>query len=96
MNLNTYINSLFPHQVIEVCRKVDAKLIQISTDCVFYGDKGEYSELDTPDAKDLYGRSKALGEIDNLHDITIRTSKIFFEKKIPLASPNHNFFNIWY
>lgn len=74
------INSLFPHQVIEVCRKVDAKLIQISTDCVFYGDKGEYSELDTPDAKDLYGRSKALGEIDNLHDITIRTSTIGHEE----------------
>lgn len=70
------INSLFPHLVAEKCAKVNARLIHISTDCVFSGQDGNYQETDTADASDLYGRSKLLGETHDAHTITIRTSII--------------------
>jgi dTDP-4-dehydrorhamnose reductase len=54
-------------------------LIHISTDCVFSGNKGNYSETDNPDAEDVYGRSKLLGEVDYPHAITLRTSIIGHE-----------------
>lgn len=73
------INSLLPHQLAALCQKAGARLIHISTDCVFSGSKGNYLESDFPDADDLYGRSKLLGEVDYPHAITLRTSIIGHE-----------------
>lgn len=71
------LNSLFPHQLTEICRRHGSRLLQMSTDCVFSGEKGYYSEKDVPDAVDLYGRTKILGEVDSQeHVITLRTSSI--------------------
>jgi dTDP-4-dehydrorhamnose reductase len=70
------INALLPHRLAQLCRTVDARLIHISTDCVFSGSKGHYVETDVPDAIDLYGRSKLLGEVDYPHAVTLRTSII--------------------
>ena len=79
-SLNPYnsisINSLFPHYLNDLCKEINAKLIHISTDCVFSGSKGNYLESDLPDAKDLYGRSKLLGEVDDNESITLRGSYI--------------------
>lgn len=71
------INSLFPHQLASIAQ--GAKVIQISTDCVFSGKKGNYSEEDFADANDLYGRSKFLGEISYGHHLTLRTSIVGHE-----------------
>lgn len=71
-----YLNSYFPHQLSKLLQETGGKLIHISTDCVFSGKKGEYSESDFRDADDTYGRSKALGEVINDHDLTLRTSII--------------------
>jgi dTDP-4-dehydrorhamnose reductase len=73
------INSLFPHRLAQICALANARLIQISTDCVFSGASGGYRESDLPDAQDLYGRSKLLGEVDYPHAITLRTSIIGHE-----------------
>ena len=73
------INSLFPHQVAQACGEIGARLIHLGTDCVFSGAKGNYSESDSSDARDLYGRTKALGEVDeaDYEDcLTLRTSMI--------------------
>lgn len=75
------INAYFPHLLKRLSDEVGAKLIHISTDCVFSGRKGNYSETDFKDADDVYGRSKALGEIINDKDLTIRTSIIGPELK---------------
>lgn len=75
------INAYFPHLLKRLSDKVGAKLIHISTDCVFSGKKGDYTENDFRDADDVYGRSKALGEIINNKDLTIRTSIIGPELK---------------
>jgi len=69
------INSLFPHRLARLCGP-NAWLIHISTDCVFAGTKGCYSEADIPDATDLYGRTKLLGEVTEGSALTIRTSII--------------------
>ena len=69
-------NSLFPHQLAAACRERGVRLIQVSTDCVFSGRRGAYSEEDIPDPIDLYGRSKLLGELDGGATLTIRTSMI--------------------
>lgn len=74
-----FINSLLPHRLESMCGLVNARLIQISTDCVFSGARGMYSELDTPDAIDIYGLSKLLGEVVNSDALTIRTSIIGHE-----------------
>lgn len=73
------LNSLLPHRLASLCLASGARLIHISTDCVFSGSKGNYLESDFPDAKDLYGRSKLLGEVDYTHTITLRTSIIGHE-----------------
>jgi len=73
------LNSLFPHKIAEICIKLGIKLIHFSTDCVFSGDKGNYSEENNPDANDLYGKSKLLGEIDYGNCLTLRTSIIGHE-----------------
>lgn len=73
------INSLLPHKLAALCKLTRSRLIHISTDCVFSGTKGDYLETDFPDANDLYGRSKLLGEVDYPHAITLRTSIIGHE-----------------
>lgn len=70
------INSLLPHRLAALCALAGARLIHVSTDCVFSGAKGRYLESDPSDAKDLYGRSKFLGETKDSHTITLRTSII--------------------
>lgn len=74
------INSLFPHKLAKLCALMGARVIHISTDCVFSGHKGFYSEEDHPDALELYGISKAIGEVDYPNALTIRTSTIGHEK----------------
>ncbi len=74
------INSIFPHQLSNLCNSMNIRLIHISSDCVFSGSNGPYSEESVTDALDLYGRSKALGEvIDQNNCITLRTSTIGHE-----------------
>lgn len=73
------INTLLPHRLAALCQATGARLVHISTDCVFAGTKGNYLESDFPDAHDLYGRSKLLGEVDYPHAITLRTSIIGHE-----------------
>ena len=73
------INALLPHRLAALCQAIGARLVHISTDCVFSGTKGNYLESDFPDAYDLYGRSKLLGEVDYPHAITLRTSIIGHE-----------------
>jgi dTDP-4-dehydrorhamnose reductase len=73
------INSMLPHRLATLCRLGGARLVHISTDCVFSGSKGLYKESDFPDAYDLYGRSKLLGEVDYPYAITLRTSIIGHE-----------------
>jgi dTDP-4-dehydrorhamnose reductase len=70
------VNSLFPHRLSEICHASGAKMIQISTDCVYSGNKGGYLESDVADPVDLYGRTKLLGEIAERGHLTIRTSMI--------------------
>lgn len=73
------INSLLPHRLSGLCQLAGARLVHISTDCVFSGATGGYRESDVPDAQDLYGRSKLLGEVSVPHAITLRTSIIGHE-----------------
>jgi dTDP-4-dehydrorhamnose reductase len=70
------INSLLPHRLSELTAAVGARLVHVSTDCVFSGRKGNYTEADVSDAEDLYGRSKFLGEVHDSHCVTLRTSII--------------------
>ena len=70
------INSLFPHRLRALCHAAGARLIHVSTDCVFSGRKGMYAEADPSDAEDLYGRSKFLGEVGGEGAVTLRTSII--------------------
>lgn len=70
------INSLLPHRLARLADAVGARVIHISTDCVFTGRRGNYSEEAAPDAEDLYGRSKLLGEIGTAPHLTLRTSII--------------------
>lgn len=71
------LNALLPHRISLICRTAKIRLIHISTDCVFSGKKGNYTETDQSDAEDLYGRTKFLGEVSYTpHTITLRTSII--------------------
>lgn len=70
------INALFPHRLARLCQGKGIRLVHISTDCVFSGHKGDYREDDLSDAEDLYGRTKALGEVSYEGCLTIRTSMI--------------------
>jgi dTDP-4-dehydrorhamnose reductase len=74
--LSLSINSLLPHRLANLCRAGGCRLIHMSTDCVFSGRKGYYSEQDVSDAEDLYGRTKFLGEVDAPGCLTLRTSII--------------------
>jgi len=73
------LNSLLPHRLAHLCAETVCRLIHFSTDCVFSGKKGSYFDSDIPDATDLYGRSKLLGEVDYPNAITLRTSLIGHE-----------------
>jgi len=70
------INSLLPHRLAVMCRAAGARLVHVSTDCVFSGRKGGYTEDDPSDAEDLYGKSKYLGEVGDAGCVTLRTSII--------------------
>ncbi|KGP75881.1 dTDP-4-dehydrorhamnose reductase [Desulfosporosinus sp. Tol-M] len=74
-------NALLPHRIALLCGAVGARMIHISTDCVFDGEKGSYAESDLSNATDLYGRTKLLGEVDYPHCVTLRTSIIGHELK---------------
>ena len=76
-----FINSYLPHKLRDIAVKINARVIQISTDCVFNGNRGHNSENTLPNASDIYGRSKSLGELNNSFDLTIRTSIIGPELK---------------
>lgn len=73
------INALLPHELANICDQFNAKLIHFSTDCVFTGDVGVYNESSLPDACDLYGKSKCLGEVSYGKHLTLRTSIIGHE-----------------
>ncbi|MBF0192059.1 MAG: SDR family oxidoreductase [Magnetococcales bacterium] len=73
------INALMPHRLARVCKLAGARLIHVSTDCVFSGEKGGYVESDFADARDVYGKSKALGELHQPGAVTLRTSTIGHE-----------------
>lgn len=74
------INAMLPHRLAKLCALTKARLIHISTDCIFSGRKGLYTEADISDAEDLYGKSKFIGELHDLpHAITLRTSIIGHE-----------------
>tara|TARA_Y100000766_G_scaffold110909_1_gene94924 strand:+ start:130 stop:1002 length:873 start_codon:yes stop_codon:yes gene_type:complete len=73
------INSLFPHKLYQLCMQLNIRLIHFSSDCIFSGKKGAYSETDIPDPIDIYGKSKLLGELDYENCITIRKSVIGHE-----------------
>ena len=77
-----YINAYMPHMLMKLSDKISCKLIHISTDCVFSGDKkSSYHELDYKDGKDIYAKTKGLGEIINKNHLTLRTSVIGPELK---------------
>lgn len=72
--LATFLNSFFPHFLADVTRDTNIQVIHMSTDCVFSGKKGEYTEKDFRDGETFYDRSKALGELDDNKNITLRNS----------------------
>lgn len=73
------INALFPHRLATLCRVAGARLVHVSTDCVFSGRRGGYTEADEPDPHDVYGMSKLLGEVDDGAAVVIRSSIIGLE-----------------
>lgn len=75
------VNSMLPHRLALLAHAIGARLVHISTDCVFSGQRGMYRESDPADAQDLYGRSKHLGEVDYPNAVTLRTSIIGHELK---------------
>ncbi len=88
-----YLNSVFPHLLAEQLKDRKTKLIHISSDCVYAGTKGGYTEGDIPDAVSYYGRSKALGEILDGRNLTIRTSIVGPELKANGTGLFHWFMN---
>jgi dTDP-4-dehydrorhamnose reductase len=74
------LNTLLPHRLANLCKAYDARLVHISTDCIFSGLSGNYAEADLSDAIDIYGKSKFLGEVIKCpHTVTLRTSTIGHE-----------------
>jgi len=76
-----FVNSYFPRYLEEKFKNTNIKFIHLSTDCVFSGEMGNYSEESIPDGKDIYARTKILGEVNNDKDLTVRTSIIGPELK---------------
>ena len=83
--LTLRVNAEFPHRLAKRCGEAGARLIHFSTDCVFAGTKGNYTESDPSDAADLYGQSKHQGEVADAHSVTLRTSVIGHELGTNLA-----------
>jgi len=83
--LTLRVNAEFPHRLAKRCGEAGARLIHFSTDCIFAGTKGNYTESDPPDAADLYGQSKHQGEVADAHSVTLRTSVIGHELATNLA-----------
>lgn len=83
--LSVAINAYLPHRLAQLCGQCGIRLVHVSTDCVFAGKRGNYTESDPSDAQDLYGKSKYLGETDASETaaITLRTSIIGRELKRP-------------
>ena len=77
--LSIPLNALLPHRLADLCAATGSRLVHVSTDCVFSGTRGGYLEDDAPDAVDVYGKSKHLGEVADTHAITLRTSTIGHE-----------------
>lgn len=73
------INALLPHTLARICDSLSIRFLHISTDCVFSGKQGFYSQSDNPDPVDLYGRSKLIGEVSSGQSLTLRTSVIGWE-----------------
>ena len=74
------VNALWPHRLAALCRAAGARLVHVSTDCVFSGRRGDYTEDDEPDARDVYGLTKLLGEVGDGSALTLRTSMIGLEQ----------------
>lgn len=74
--LAVLINSYLPHFLVDITKNMKTRIIQMSTDCVFSGEKGGYSENSFRDGETFYDRSKALGEVENNKDLTFRNSII--------------------
>ena len=83
--LTLRVNAEFPHRLAKRCGEAGARLIHFSTDCIFAGTKGNYTESDPSDAADLYGQSKHQGEVADAHCVTLRTSVIGHELGTNLA-----------
>lgn len=73
------LNAVFPHRLSNICGAAGARLVHVSTDCVFSGVRGCYTEDDSSDARDIYGRTKYLGEVSYDHCVTLRSSIIGLE-----------------
>ena len=79
-------NALFPHEVAKLCSLAGSRFVHVSTDCVFSGSRGGYTEADLPDANDLYGRTKLLGEVSDVPGaVTVRTSMVGWEIRQPMG-----------
>lgn len=72
--LASYLNAFFPHSLAAITDKTDIQIIHMSTDCVFSGKRGGYTEFDSPDGETFYDKSKALGELNDKKNITLRNS----------------------
>ncbi len=72
----TYLNAYLPHYLVQLTENTNTQIIHMSTDCVFSGARGQYLETDVPDGTTFYDRSKALGELDDHKNITLRTSVV--------------------
>ena len=83
--LTLRVNAEFPHRLAKRCGEAGARLIHFSTDCIFAGTKGNYTESDPSDAADLYGQSKHQGEVADAHSVTLRISVIGHELGTNLA-----------
>ncbi|WP_270181670.1 dTDP-4-dehydrorhamnose reductase family protein [Alkalihalobacillus sp. CinArs1] len=75
------VNSLLPHQLAKLTKRYGGKLVHISTDCVFSGEKGDYTEFDSKDGTSVYAKTKAMGEVNDDSALTIRTSIVGPELK---------------
>lgn len=73
------VNALLPHRLAELCVRHGVRLVHLSTDCVFSGRQGRYTDDALHDARDLYGRSKSMGEVEGPGVTTLRTSIIGLE-----------------
>jgi dTDP-4-dehydrorhamnose reductase len=75
-SLSVFLNSFLPHYLVDITKNMNTQIIQMSTDCVFSGERGQYTESDFKDGKTFYDRTKALGEINDNKNVTLRNSII--------------------